>query len=145
MRLVRSVRVYASVLLALVTAGCSDSTGPAGAVSLVPEQSQLSLGAWQRMGLSATFANHGFAPVNVRGESCLSRGAFVDRWTGGQWQELSAHSIVGSCGGSSHDNDVVGGSTLPIFALSVPTDTGRYRLRLPTSVGTAISGPIEVR
>ena len=143
MKPLRVMRV--ALMLAWAASACTDATGVAEATAVLPERTRLSVSEWAAAGLRGTFTNHGFVSVEVQGGSCDGRGTFIDRWTAAGWAALDFPPLAIMCPLMLVDNRVAPGGTLPVYAHGAPTDTGRYRLRIATSAGMAISGAIEVR
>ena len=92
-------------------------------------------------GMPATFTNHGTAPLIFHGVGCGGRAAIIDRWTG-VWATMTGPP--NPCGVPA--TGVAAGASAAILGLAVVRlDPGFYRLRMPTSVGDAISPSFAVR
>ena len=124
---------------------CSGVTDPTPGLSLEIEHATLTLAVVRDAGLHATFVNRTATPVRVTSSGCSGLGSLVDRFLNGDWVAVPPAVQNYMCPLILVDNSVPPGGTLSTHAERFVPDTGRFRLRLATSAGEAISGAVEVR
>lgn len=137
-----------------LTTACSATTAvteiPAdGTVDLAlqPRYATLTLAMVADSGVVAIFTNHTSAAVLLNGMGCGALGTGVDRQRGGEWMALPIVPQFELCANNVVAPTVRPGDSTMVYARAARTDlvAGRYRLRLATSGGEAISTAVVIR
>ena len=135
--------VLGTALLSLVA--CTEAVAPTRDVTITPKSSQISLADALTSGIPATFANHTKASVLVQASFCSSGGVSLERAVLTGWQPLPSPLIYCTAIMAPQPVSVAPGDSLDVWPSTNGVVVGRYRMRLPSTGGEAVSGAFEVR
>ena len=118
-----------------------DPGGTTAVLSLRPLRPSLTREVVADSGFRAMFLNDSPNAVSLQGGGCGQQQALYERWTGAVWQTIASPSTpcrIHAIGVAAGDSALTGGGAQTLAA-------GSYRLRLPTTGGSAISVLVEIR
>ena len=143
MRTQRRFTLLGATLLSL--AACTEAVAPTRDLTITPKAAQISLADALTTGIPATFSNHTRASVLVQVSFCGSGGASLERAVLTGWQSLPSPVIYCATIMAPQPVSVAPGDSLDLWVSANGAVVGRYRMRLSTTGGEAVSGAFVVR